>query len=459
MTFLFVDTNVLLHYRRLEEIDWLGLSRAREVVIVLCPVVIRELEQKKVFHPQKKIRQRAQEIIASLHSELSGAGSDIVKKGVRLEFVAEDPGIDFAAHRLRQELSDDWLIASALDWKQKHSGDETRIVSGDLGISIKAKAYKIPVVRPLETDKLADELDADEKRIRDLTRELAELKNALRCLRLFFWEQPEDKNFLRFEIPPASAFDKVEAESTINQLRSQYPQIPLPNEAHNRAAEKEQRKQWRKALSNLSADLRVPQNAVHAPIPILRTDAERYNSELAAFYQSYETYLRRLHEYQNARRLLISFGIGLRNTGSAPGEDIDVYLHFPDGFQLFSREEDLPSAPQPPDPPRRPGSFGIDRSTAEAFMRMSTIGGLAMRGPVGPPPNVSSPSIRRTNSYESRSHIIKAKHGYTLRLANFVAAFGSDESLSSFKIDYSISAANLPKAVKDHLSIIVEKQG
>src|ERR1039457_3665359 len=84
MMFLFIDTNVLLHYRRLEEIDWLGLSRSKEVVIVLCPVVIRELEQKKVFHPQKKIRQRAQEIIASLHSKLSGAGADIVKKGVRL---------------------------------------------------------------------------------------------------------------------------------------------------------------------------------------------------------------------------------------------------------------------------------------------------------------------------------------------------------------------------------------
>jgi hypothetical protein len=90
---------------------------------------------------------------------------------------------------------------------------------------------------------------------------------------------------------------------------------------------------------------------------------------------------------------------------------------------------------------------------------MSTIGGLAMRGPVGPPPNVSSPSIQRTNSYESRSHVIKAKHGDTLWVANFVAAFGSDDSLSSFKIDYSISAANLPKAVKDHLSLIVEKQG
>jgi hypothetical protein len=80
-----------------------------------------------------------------------------------------------------------------------------------------------------------------------------------------------------------------------------------------------------------------------------------------------------------------------------------------------------------------------------------------MSGPAEPPPNVSSPLIRRTNSYDVRSQIKKAKHGYTLRVARFVAVFGSDDALSSFKIDYSISAANLPKAVNDHLSVIIEK--
>ena len=379
----------------------------------------------------------------------------MTRNGVRLEFLAEDPSIDFVEYKLRLELPDDWLIASALEWRQRHPGDETRIVSADLGISIKAKAHNILALTPFETDKLSSELDADEKLIVELKKELAEIKNSLPCLRLCFWEQPETPDLLRFKISPPAAFDKAKAEAALQQLRSEHPQLPIPKQAMDRATWKKMEKEIRRAVSNRP----FPILKAETPMPIQRADAERYNSEVTRFFQSYETYQRELHDYQNARRLMISFEIGLRNTGSAPGEDIDVHLHFPDGFQLFNREEDLPSAPQPPDPPRRPGSFGIDRSTAEAFMRMSTIGGLAMRGPVGPPPNVSSPSIRRTNSYESRSHIIKAKHGYTLRLANFVAAFGSDESLGSFKIDYSISAANLPKAVKDHLSIIVEKQG
>jgi len=43
MTYLFIDANVMLHYRRIEEIDWGTLSNSKEVTIVLCPVVVREL--------------------------------------------------------------------------------------------------------------------------------------------------------------------------------------------------------------------------------------------------------------------------------------------------------------------------------------------------------------------------------------------------------------------------------
>lgn len=40
---LFIDTNVLLHYQRLEQIDWPALTQAQSVLIVLPPVVFREL--------------------------------------------------------------------------------------------------------------------------------------------------------------------------------------------------------------------------------------------------------------------------------------------------------------------------------------------------------------------------------------------------------------------------------
>jgi predicted ribonuclease YlaK len=131
------------------------------------------LDQHKVGHPQKKIRKRAQEIIASFYPKLSGEESDVIRNGVRLEFIAEDPIIDFIKYRLRSEITDDWLIASVIEFKQKNPNDEVKIVSADLGLSIKAKTQNFKVLRPSETDKLAEESDEGEKRIKDLRSEFA----------------------------------------------------------------------------------------------------------------------------------------------------------------------------------------------------------------------------------------------------------------------------------------------
>ncbi|PYK00858.1 MAG: hypothetical protein DME23_05885 [Verrucomicrobia bacterium] len=441
MTYLFVDTNVLLHYRRLEEIDWLTLSKSGEVVIVLCPAVIRELDHHKVTHPQNKFRKRAQEIITSLHSRLSGVDADVIRDGVRLEFLAEDPDLDFGAHKLRPELTDDWMIASGIVWKQKHPNDETRIVSADLGISIKARVSGIPVFAPLETDKLAEELDSDEKRLMQLQKELAEIRNTLPSLSLCFWREPQGQNFVRFCIQSPVTYDAESVAEELARIRSKHPLLPPPDKRGRvRLSELERIKQ------QLSGEL---------SLPITQEDADRYNSSLGKFYQSYEAYLRNLHDHRNKELLKIVFETGLENGGSAPAEDVDIHLHFPDGFQLFDGDDLVPEAPEPPSPPNRPGTFGFGDFGLRAFQNIRLAQSVIPR--VGPPTNVSSPFIKRTNSYDVRSHVNKAKHGYTLRVAKFTAIFDSYESAGSFRIDYSISAANLPKAADGHLSVVVEK--
>ncbi len=442
MTYLFIDTNVLLHYRRIEEIDWLNLSKSPAVVIVLCPAVIRELDHHKVSHPQNKFRKRAQEIITSLHSRLSAESPDVIRDCVRLEFVAEDPDLDFVANRLRPELTDDWLIASSLVWKQTHPNDETKIVSADLGISIKAKSKAIPVFAPLEADRLAEELDADEKRIMRLQKELAELRNTLPSLSLCFWGEPPGQKFVRRRIQKPVAFDERSVAHELGRIRSKHPLLPAPdNFGRVRLSEMERIKQ---------------QITGGFSLPITNEDADRYNSSLETFYQGYEAYLRKLHDHRNRELLKIVFEIALDNDGNTPAEDVDVHLHFPDGFQLFDGEEYVSDAPDPPSPPNRPGTFGFRNFNLPALHNIGLTQPVMPR--VGPPPNVSSPFIKRTNSYDVRSHVNKAKHGYTLRVAKFTALFDSYESAGSFKIEYSISAANLPKAADGELAVVVEKE-
>ena len=446
MTYLFVDTNVLLHYRRIEEIDWLNLSNSTEVVIVLCPAVIRELDHHKVSHPQNKFRQRAQAIITSFYSRLSGAESDLIRNGVRLEFLAEDPDLDFGKHKLRTELADDWIIASILEWRQKHPSDQTIIVSADLGVSIKAKAQKIPALAPLEADKLAEELDADEKRIKKLQEELAEAKSALPNLKLCF---ADGQNIFRVKMQPPTTLDTNQLDTSLQQIHAKHPLLELPPEPPKKASSN---REMFKAVFEMEKQIRQGKFPKREPS---RWDFEQCNSKLEDFYKLYEQYFRRLHDFQNVQRRTIQFVVALNNVGTSPGEDIDIHIHFPDGFWVFDADKNLPD---PPVPPKAPAPVGTYEYNPLAIGALSHIGVQNRIQPQpGPPPNVSSPSIRRTNSYDVRSQVKKAKHGYIMRIAAFGCAFDSYESAKSFQIDYSVTAANSPKASAGKLSVVIEK--
>jgi hypothetical protein len=58
---IFPDTNLFLHYRRLDEIDWLDTTGADAVTLLIAPIVVRELDRKKVQGETKRIRDRANE--------------------------------------------------------------------------------------------------------------------------------------------------------------------------------------------------------------------------------------------------------------------------------------------------------------------------------------------------------------------------------------------------------------
>src|SRR5260221_8443320 len=152
MTYLFVDTNILLHFRRLEEIDWLRLAKAQTAAVMLAPVVIRELDQHKDSHPQQKLRKRAQEVTAHLYEKLRSGKAAELRDHVTLQYVAHEPTINFAAHQLQPQVNDDCLIASVLESSLARAGDEFHLVSSDLGIILKAQAHGISAIHPDEQD-------------------------------------------------------------------------------------------------------------------------------------------------------------------------------------------------------------------------------------------------------------------------------------------------------------------
>jgi len=248
---------------------------------------------------------------------------------------------------------------------------------------------------------------------------------------------------------PPKAFEETQLETSLQQIRAKHPLHELPPEPPKK--EPSQREIFR-AIAEMEKQMRLAKFPKQEPS---RWDYVQHNSKLEEFYKLYETYFRTLHDFQNVQRRTIQLVIALSNIGTAPGEDIDIHLHFPDGFRIFDVDKNSPEPPVPPKVPAPAGTHDYNPLIVGGFPRIALPNRLQSQP--GPPPNVSSPSIRRTNSYDVRTQVKKAKHGYIMPIAAFGAVFDSYESAKSFEIKYSVTAANAPKASEGKLSVVIEK--
>jgi hypothetical protein len=225
----------------------------------------------------------------------------------------------------------------------------------------------------------------------------------------------------------------------MEEIRANHPPFPTTEELKNTA---------KGYLSFIKRDIYKSVN--------LGEQIPSYNSRLESFYAEYEQYIRARHDHQNRERRTIKLEIVLENVGGCPAEDVDIHFHFPDGFLLFdAKRGNIPKPPEQPEPPEKPGTlaFGMDKRQMTAIMSAGSI--PVYQRSSGPPPNVSSPSIQRTNSYDVKCHVRSAKHNCQVPVAQFLAVFNSYESANSFQIGYSILAANIPKPVTGKLLVVL----
>ncbi len=442
MTWLFIDTNVLLHFKRPEEVNWLRLANATAVTIVLAPVVIRELDKQKALNPQQKLRKRARDIINALYAKLNNGFTAEIRADVVMEFLGEEPDIDFQKHGLCRDVADDWLIATILAWRDRHPAASSILVTDDLGMTVKARTHGVQAIRPCSDDRISDELDAEQKKIQQLQEELSIAKLRVPDLQIsFIGGLP----VYHFPLSVRTVGDRITMAREMERIREKHPllttvtTLPMKTGSDRAIA---------KSFSKTIGDT-----------PILWTPdvMSRYNASLEDYYRQYEEYLRSLLEYQRVEGLTLPLEFTLKNSGNCPADDVDIYLHFPDGLSLHHLN-DLASAtaPEPPEAPSISRAIFGKVAFEDPFKCISRLSEISVPR-ADPPTNVSSLSIKKTNSYEVRLHVGRAKHGHSYDFAKLAVVFESFEMASSFQIAYSLSAANLPESVNGSLAVVVEK--
>jgi hypothetical protein len=417
---LLPDTNIFLHFPALADVDWCGIIGADEVVIVIAPVITRELNDHKDNPRSRKLRDRADAALKDFHSRFKGQKPKELRPKVEIRFLSKDPAIDFTTHGLLQELPDDWLIATAIELKTQHSDEVVAIVSADFGLEVKASTH-VRVVDMPESLRLPEELNSDEKKIKDLERQLRSIQAASPDIRLTFAGGGTFQDLQFYKFPK-----EVNVASHLDEAKKQYPKLR------------------EKTSSNLlGVDLSPFGNQL----------IHDYNERVDAYLKGLESYWNAMIDSARWLNDTAKVQLQVNNRGGAPAEDIDIFLHFPDGFEVVD-EEGLPKAPKEPSPPQNIqealNSFANPLLVSQPSM--AQLNSLIPRAEG----NTRLLGIKKTKSHEVKFHVKRLKHHTHVQLPKIYLHF--DEERKSFGTEYRLIAGNVPTPVTGTLDFIFRQE-
>jgi hypothetical protein len=436
---IFPDTNLFLHYRSLNEIDWCSLLQSNAVEIEIAPVVTRELEEQKTLNSSRKLRDRAATALRFLHKYLTNPQ---VRDGVTLRFLLKEPTADFGTSRgLNLQLEDDRLIGTLFLYRDANPDTRCVLVTGDLPLTVKAHQYQIEFLALDEALLLPSEPDPLEKKNKELAAELHRYKSREPILAVLF-KNGENHARFRIESPSDISDPEPEIQAKLAAAKEKCQPVALkPKEEIDPATLADN------PLAQIAESMRQATEGFQA---IGRQFYEDYNIRVAAYHPAYEKYLRDGVAFKTLALRTIELDLIVANSGTCPAEDIHVLLHFPDGFALYDEEH----------PPKVPEEPAVPSKEMNLFPQSSLLSSLPyipdIRTRFPQPRDPSVPRIRKTNSYNVEFEHDKLQHGFIWNFAPLYVAFDSWESAKSFSIEYTIHAGNMIDEQEGKLGVVIE---
>jgi rRNA-processing protein FCF1 len=136
-----VDTNVLLHYQRIDKVNWGDVVKDRPVRLVVPHIVLDELDDKR-YLGSDKIRERARSAIApfdELRDHLEGQGyAKLPVGGATVEYLIDEQG------HTRRDNPDEEVLDRAR-FLQQLTGRTVTVITADRGMRARAVASRLRV--------------------------------------------------------------------------------------------------------------------------------------------------------------------------------------------------------------------------------------------------------------------------------------------------------------------------
>jgi len=138
------DTNALLKNPDIENWEFEGI---RTFTLILTPTVLSELDVLKV-RGNTEVSSKAEKVIRKIKDyRRRGSliqGIAILKNRVYLRSIAAEPDMSKSLSWLDEKISDDRLLATAMEIIRKNMGSKVFIVTADINLQNKAEVASIP---------------------------------------------------------------------------------------------------------------------------------------------------------------------------------------------------------------------------------------------------------------------------------------------------------------------------
>lgn len=217
MKYIFIDTNIFLHFQDFRKIDWKKEAKAKECTLMLAPIVLDELDKKKIG--TNRIGKKARQVLSAIEDLIDKA---VLNKTVRFEVLLEKPMQRiYDENELNFKEPDHRLFASIIDFKEKKQVDDILLCTNDVGPRLRAKQYGIALLNLSEKYLLPEQESEAEKQIKKLEQENAKLKNRIPKLSIAFDDSYE---YIKFE---TENFDLIDYEDykaqCFAEIKQKYP--------------------------------------------------------------------------------------------------------------------------------------------------------------------------------------------------------------------------------------------
>lgn len=426
MKYLFLDTNVLLHYQSFEDIPWKNLLKLQDdVTIVITETVVAEVDKHK-DGSRSKLRDRAKK----MSSRISSIFIDGMQSKVPVTYCEYVKPTNDEESRYDLSVNDNRIILSAL-----HSPFDRKdivVVSADNNLIIKSKMAGLGFYKMKDEFQIKGEPTEEEKELKRTKEELARWTNRIPdpCIKFYSTEADtiEINRFLSEDI-------STRLENIVHEEEVRVPEEKVPNPTDA----------FQDAYSDLYRQLSDLTRIANIVNPHSSAEIAVYNQTRKEYIDAYREQQKLLLEKEDADNAFRKLKLRLCNNGSAQSGNMLITIRIDENVLLYDKKNSITKFEHPElVKPHYNRSF-------QAIARMSA------QGMFYEPSNYVSmmDASKPINKHIFKFHEKDLIHGLQMDLD--LGIYIDTRTVDSFDILWSIADSELPEHKHGALHVVVKK--